>query len=289
MSDNKIPLNRALLWILVATLLISGSAFMGWLYFLHVRERRLHDDQYRIVAIIQSTPQADALKTVYLAELLNLSLDRPMNLYQFNAKEAIQTLLGNPLIKSAAVKKILPGTLYIHYQMRIPVAYVGDLANTVIDEEGYLFPFRPFFTPKRLPSVYLGLEKEVCRWGSCLKDYPSLRLALYLLHQFELLKQDQFNIKQLDVTQALADSYGQRQVVMMIEESSQEGANSPQPPIFLRLSSDRTVQDLANFRTLMFACIEKKNEGFGKVKVQGHQAMIIDLRIPHLAFIKPDS
>ena len=100
MTTTKMPFSRSLIWILVSTLLISGSAFMGWLYFLHVKERRLHDDQYRIVAIIQSTPQADALKTLYLAELLGLSLDRPINLYQFNAKEAAQTLLSHPLIKN---------------------------------------------------------------------------------------------------------------------------------------------------------------------------------------------
>ena len=108
MFQNKIPLSRAILLILVTILLVSGVAFMGWLYFLQVRERRLNDEQYQIVAIIQSTPQGDVLKTAYLAELLDLSMDHPINLYQFDVKKGIKTLLANPLIKSASIKKILP-------------------------------------------------------------------------------------------------------------------------------------------------------------------------------------
>lgn len=284
MIDDKMPFSRALLWILVSTLCISGSAFTGWLYFLHIRERRLHDDQYHIVAIIQSTPQADALKTVYLAELLNLSLDQPINLYQFNAKEAVQILLNQPLIKSASVKKILPGTLFIHYEMRTPIAYVGDFANTMVDEEGYLFPFYPFFTPKRLPTLYVGLEKEECKWGSCLLENFSLKLAFSILRQFEQLPQDHLSIKQLDVSQAQADSYGQRQIVLLIGENLSQSRSSDSG-IYLRLSSDHYVQDLANFRTLQTSLFAKQESCLTKVTAQ-KQPLIIDLRIPHLAFIK---
>jgi hypothetical protein len=286
MNDSKMPLSRALLWILVSTLFISGSAFMGWLYFLHLKERRIHDEQYHIVAIIQSTPLADALKTVYLAEILDLSLDRPINLYQFNTSEAVQILLRHPLIKSATIKKILPGTLYIDYQMRVPVAYVGDLSNTAIDEEGYLLPFRPFFTPKRLPTLYLGLEKKECQWGNCLKNLPSLTLAFGLLEQFKELKEEKYNLKQVDVMQALADSYGQRQVILMVEECVQEDNSSAKRQIYLRLSSDHTEQDLTNFRTLMNVEFEKKDVLFAKANAQDHHPIIIDFRIPHLAFIK---
>ena len=154
---------------------------MGWLYFLHLKERRMQDDQYRIVAIVQSTPQADSLKTAYLAEILDLSLDRPANLYQFDSDEGVLTLLSNSLIKEASIRKIHPGTLLISYQMRTPVAYVGEYANTVIDEEGVLFPFRPFFTPKRLPVLYLGIDDEKCKWGNCLKEEPSLKTAFSIL------------------------------------------------------------------------------------------------------------
>jgi hypothetical protein len=280
MNESKMPFSRSILWILVSTLLISGSAFMGWLYYLHVRERRLHDDQYHIVAIIQSTPQTDSLKSVYLAELLDLSLDRPTNLYQFNTKKGIQILLSNPLIKKAMIKKILPGTLFIHYQMRVPVAYIGDLANTVIDEEGVLFPFRPFFTPKRLPTIYLGLNTDECHWGRCLIEYASVNLSFSILKQCEY-QLGNFKIKQLDVAQAQADSYGQRQIVLVLEGNGKEEMLSTQPLIFLRLSSDHYAQELASFRTLQSANVENQ-----AIQMKDDQSVVIDLRIPHLAFIK---
>lgn len=286
MIDNKMPFSRSLLWILVTTLLISGSAFMGWLYFLHNRDRRLHDDQYRIVAIIQSTPHADALKTLYLAELLDLSLDRPINLYQFNINNGVLALLKNPLIKNASIKKILPGTLFIHYELRLPFAYVGDVTNTVIDQEGYLFPFRPFFTPKHLPTIYLGLSEGACKWGNCLKDEPSVNLAFSILREIEQLPQKNLHIKQLDVTQAQSDSYGQRQVVLVTEEKRQDKTSSSNPLIFLRLSTNHIAQDLTNFQTLRNELF-KKNEGLlAKLQKESSQALIVDLRIPHLAFIK---
>lgn len=282
MVDSKMPVSRAILWILLSTLFISGSAFMGWLYYLHVRELRLHDEQYRIVALVQSTPQADALKTMYLAELLDLSLDRPVNLYQFNIREATKTLLNHPLIKEATVKKILPGTLYIDYCIRTPLAFVGDFANTAIDEEGYLFPFRPFFTPKRLPTIYLGLNAEECQWGSCLQSLTSVQAAFDLLRQFECLEQEKFYVKQLDVTQAQADSYGKRQIVMTLEENAlDKNSNEFNSLIILRLSQDHTEQDLVNFRSLQAELDEKKEKLLGK-----DQPIIIDFRIPHLAFIR---
>jgi tetratricopeptide (TPR) repeat protein len=280
MGRDRMPFSRALLWILVSTLLISGSAFMGWLHYLHVRERRLQDEQYRIVAIVQSTPQAEALKTVYLAELLDLSLDRPKNLYQFSAREAEKKLVACPLIKRAVVKKILPGTLYIEYDRRLPVAYLGDYTNTAIDEEGYLFPFRPFFTPKRLPTIYLGLDQEGMKWGNCLQALPSLQLALDILRQFAEMSQESFHIKQLDLSQAQADSDGQRQVVLVLEELGREWTQSSSYPIYLRLSPDHYQQDLKNFRTLY------KVLGQQRVK---EETWVIDLRIPHLAFLKRGS
>lgn len=275
------PFNRALIWILVSTLLISGSALMGWLYYLHMRERRLHDDQYRLVAIVQSTPQAEALKTVYLAEILDLSLDRPVNLYQFSAKEAENILLAHPLIKKAMVKKILPGTIYIDYETRFPAAYLGDYLNTAIDEEGYLFPFHPFFTPKRLPVIYLGLDQQKIAWGSCLKE-QMLQLTWDVLREFDQLQLPQFYLKQLDMTQAYAESYGQRQIVLIVEDINQDwrqaiDANSQ---VYLRLNTEDYAQSLRNFRTLYLASFQQP-----ALYLEGQPA-IIDLRIPHLAFIK---
>lgn len=276
---NIIPVGRAILWILVTTLLITGSTFMGWLYYLYVKERRLNNDQYRIVALVQSTSQTVSLKSSYLAEILDLSFDCPVNLDQFNVKEAQQLLLANPLIKEAVIKKILPGTIYVHYEMRTPHAFAGEFANTVIDKEGILFPFHSFFTPKRLPTLFFGMQKGKNAWGVCLKDHAEVKLAFDLMEQFQRLDNAHFILKNIDVSSMNAGSFGHREVILTLEgsEEGKGGSNQEQEKkqlLYLRLNPDRTWQDLVNFSSMQ-----------KELDLQQKKIGVIDFRIPRLAFI----
>lgn len=291
MPESKIPISRAILWILVSTLLISGSIFMGWLYFLQAREKKLNDDQYRIVALVQSNKEPDALKTAYLAQLLFLSIDRPINLYRFDAKMGARILLQCPLVKKAVIKKIPPGTLYVDYEMRKPLALIGDFANGAIDEEGHLFPFQPFFTPKRVSTIYLGLSANSllgsAKWGSCLSDLPSLQLAFSILRKLEFAPLEGFQLKWIDVSEAFADSFGRRQIVLVLEEES--GRQRMASMIYLRLNPDLVEQNLANFRTLSDSLKEEGPSEKNASLLKGDpkdRSLVIDFRIPHLAFIK---
>lgn len=269
-NHDQIPLGKALLWIFLWTMAISGSAWMGWLYYLHLNHAKMSNDEYRIIAIIQSTPQSEGLKTVYLAELLNLSLDRPVNLYQFNTSEAERLLLASPLIKAVTLKKIHPGTLYIDYQIRTPVAFLADYTNTAIDEEGYLFPVSPFYTPKKLPTIYLGLEDLEKNWGMTLIDDPRMQLALDVIKATH----DGLLVKKIDVSQSFADSDGQRQIILGIEEASQF--------FLLRLHSEEYKQNIANYLVL------RENLFQNNADVGSGKTSIIDFRVPHLAFIKKE-
>lgn len=273
LAEKKIPLSHALLWILFSTLLISGSAFMGWLYYLHLKDRRLNDDQYRIVAIIQKSSQKEALKTMYLAELLGLSINKPANLYQFDVREGERKLMASPLIKKATIKKIRPGTLFIDYQMRTPVAYLENYTNTAIDEEGFLFPFRPFFTPKKLPAFYLSLEEEA-KWGESLSNRLHLNLAFNVLKSLESLKDCNVQIKRIDVSQAYEDSFGNRQIVVVLKEKDGHGEKCAET--YLRLNTEKYAQNLVNYVTLSRRV---ENKFADEIK-------LIDLRIDHLAFVK---
>jgi hypothetical protein len=282
---EKLPMSRALLRIFLSTLMISGLAWMAWLYHLQLRGKHIQDEQYQIVAVVQSSAFNENLKTVYLAELLNLSVDRPQNLYQFSLEKGRKRLLRSPLIKTVNLKKIIPGTIYVDYAVRLPIAYLGDYTNTAIDAEGYLLPFSPFFTPKKIPIFYLGLENMDYRWGSSLKSHAGLQLALEVYASLKnVFKSDVINIKQVDVSQAFADSYGKRQIVVLIEEILHfplEGKNQALvKPYFLRLSTDQYAQNLANYYALRQYLFEQIKDA-NVLKPD-----IIDLRIAHLAFIK---
>ncbi len=276
MEQKKLPFKKALLWILLSTLLVSGSTSAGIYLYHTLRESRISDDKYHIVAIVQTGSDKEALKTVYLAELLDLSIDQPVNLYRFNTEDAQSKLLASPLIKSAEVKKINPGTIYVDYTIRKPVAYLGDYSNTAIDTEGVVFPFKPFFTPKKLPEIYLGLtDEDTIQWGAKQQGHRAeLALTLFSIISSNYCTENH-HLRQIDVSKADAESYGQREIVVIMEEQIKKGDTICHCPRILRLDTKNITQALANYMVLNDYLREQEDV----------YPVVIDLRIPQLAFI----
>lgn len=263
----KLSPYKAWFWIALSTLLISGPATIGCWYYLN-RASQLDDDQYRIIAIVQTTADKEVLKTVYLAELLYLSVDCPTNLHRFNAEEARQRLLNSVVIKEASIKKVLPGTIYVDYTMRKPIAYLEDYTNTAIDEEGVLFPVSPFFTPKNLPKIRLGInEVNHNVWGTCYRNHRAFQCVLELLKKN--WQDEGLSIKFIDVSRTTLPSYGKREMILAFEKG---GGNPLEPVCFLRLNANDYTKGLVSYRNLIEHLKERK-------------AAIIDLRIPNLALV----
>ncbi len=285
---EKIPLKNAIGMIIITTCMISGSASVFFAYFKYIQEQRIHDHRYEIQAIIQASNEKEPLKTVYLAELLNLSVSKPTNIYRFNTRLAEHQLTSSPLIKKAEVKKIYPGTIHVHYISRVPIAFLVDYANTAIDNEGVIIPIKPFFTPKILPEIYLGLESESATYAL---GYPiktrQLSLAKGLLNYLTRnICSDTCQLKRIDVSHAYASSYGQKQIIVVLEEKIEKIKNKrsvlSHHVRILRLTSDNYEQELKNYLVLQNYLAEKiKPTNSDKM-----QSNVIDLRIPQLGFIK---
>lgn len=293
MNENKLPIRKAVLWLVLSTCLISGSAALALLYYRHVKELYASDDAYKIVALVQATPDAEALKTVYLTELLGLSVDNPSNLYRFNSKDARRKLLASPLIKEAKVKKIRPGMVYVDYVMRKPIAFLVDYNNTAIDSEWVTLPFKPFFTPKRLPEIYLGIaesdSKEGGEWGASLQGQRvDLAKSIYS-HIMENYIDDNTHLRRIDVSNAYAESCGQRQIVVILEERminyGEKGSALVHFQRILRLSTDRYKDGLANYFVLQPELLLKNNveakEGLSTIEMP---PTVVDLRLSQLAY-----
>lgn len=283
-DQDNIFHSRSYLWIFLWTMAISGSAWLGWLYYIHLRESRQQDSQYKIVAIVQSHREGEGLKTGYLAELLKLSVDVPTNLYQFDVTEGEKRLLSSPVIKESKIQKIRPGTLFVQYQMRTPIGYLGDYTNTAFDSEGILFPFTPFFTPKKIPTIILGIDQMDMGWGSSLKNDEKLQMALLVMkHVQHLIKNQPYFLNMIDVSKAFSDSEGQRQIVISLEGSrgiEQDGIASIKVISYLlRLNPDHYEKGINNFMTLRDHMESKK-------LYEDQPQLIVDLRLEHLAFIK---
>jgi hypothetical protein len=300
-----LPLTHALAWIVGSTLVFSGFSYMGMKHYFKQQRHTRADPQLFIRSIIQTGPQKEALKTEYLAELMGVSANRLEHVREFDLEKAAQRLLLSPLISQAEVKCIEPATLYIDYTVRQPIAWLEDYTNVVFDKEGYPFPFSPFFTPKKLPAIYLGLgpfgetssdpDREVAQWHAPLKGkYFALALDI-LKHVTDPKVEGLFLIKRIDVSNAFAESAGTREIVILTEDVISKRIDGKDVelcvPRILRLSSKNYPQELGNYLKLREQLLEEEAKftppvAGGTAAAVRLPEKIIDFRIQKLAFIE---
>ncbi len=230
------------------SLLCIGSFYFTLSYF---ESRELPKVPIKIIA--QTGPLKEGLKTDYLAEILELSANQPKSM----EIEEVETILReSPLIKKVSASYLSPDTLYIDYTLRSPTFALIDLENVALDLEGYLFPLSPYFTPKKLPELYLGLI-EVPPWSLPLRR-EEVALANHL---YALLGK---RVKRIDLSRSNENSLGRREMIVILEYPG--GICHT-----LRLSPKRYEEELRNYQRF-------------QKKVQD-QRLIIDLRVPHLAYV----
>lgn len=295
LTPKRFTLVRALLWIFSSAVVLNALAFgfiKGYQYW---KRTCTVDFRVPIKAIVQTGPQREALKTSYLAELLGLSIDQPILSCDFDLKKAKNALLASPVIKEAEIKFKEPGVLYIDYTIRQPVCFLHDYENTALDAEKVPFPFIPFFTPKKLPEIYLGLNEEIT-WNRPIEG-EKIDLAFDLL---KILKGpilcDLFNVKRIDVSLAFEKSFGRREVVIVTEDQlifTHKGSEIQFVfPRLLRLTKKNYSQELSNYLKLREQLLEKEqmklNFPEGDEKIVIYPEKVIDFRIPQLAFIDGD-
>lgn len=294
-----LPLTHALAWIIGSAFLISGSSYAVFKHYLKTRQQTVHDPQLAIRFIVQTGPQKEALKTEYLAELLNLSADRPCGARSLDLVKAKELLLKSPLISRAEVKLLSPNTLYVDYTIRQPIAWLEDYENAVLDKEGFAFPFSPFFSPKNLPAIYLGLNSFgsshfKANWGASLKG-KQFDLALEILTIVTDAKiADLFSVKRIDVSNAFAESYGVREIVVLTEDSLFYNVNGKGLlcilPRILRLSTKNYAQELGNYLKLRQQLLSEERKTIavpeGATSPLRLREKVIDFRLQKLAFIQ---
>ena len=279
---------RAIAYLISSTLVTLIVSLTGFVLWKKHQKGRLQSEAYRITAIIQTGLEKDALPTAYLAEILGLSVDKPTQLYALNVKKAEALLLSSPLIANAKIKRMPPSTLYIDYEVRRPVCSLADFQNIALDREGHLFPITPFLSPKKLPEIYLGLTS----WPGWHLKSPGLTLALEILRFLETVPWTEgLRIQRIDVSNAFASSLGTREVVLTTEEevsfTKEDGEIVCYFPKILRLAPKDYETQLNHFFTLRRAMIKDYKNQLTALKTGGKFApRIIDLRIPHLAFVE---
>lgn len=290
---KKLTLSQSLLWIFFSAVAINAIAYTGIKGVLFWKKMRGIDHRVPIKAIVQTGPQKEALKTGYLAELLDLSIDKPTLSSDFDVKEADKKLVESPVIKEAKVKIKEPGILYIDYTTRQPIALLLDYENVALDQEGCPFPVAPFFTPKKLPEIYLGMEEEL-EWNRPITG-EKIELAFALLEMINgPIVGDLFNVKRIDVSSACEMSYGRREIVLFAQDEIYIPFQGKEVrfviPRILRLPTKKYAQELGNYLKFREQRLEKEKAEL-KLPKEGQTivqcpTVTIDLRISQLAFIE---
>jgi len=265
-NSNKMSVFRSICWILASVVIVSGSSAVGLLFYQHSKKQKQEDEKYSIVALVQASAEREQLKNVYIAELLDLSIDKAQNLYKFSIVEAQKKLEKCSLFKQVNLKKISPGTVFVNYVIRQPVAFIGDFTNTAIDREGVLIPFKPFFSPKKLPTIIFGKdsysEMDTGQlWGNRISTEKT-SLAYSLIKQFR--EKDEYSVSSIDLSRIDSESFGKREIIVKVDSHCLGST-------FIRLNS-RNNQD--SFSKLY----EITNVLKGKI-------LVLDLRIDNLALI----
>jgi hypothetical protein len=252
------------------TLIISGTAWALWGSYFYFMWSRGHDSGYALQALVQTGEEKEALSTTFLAELLGLSKDSQVNLYRLNLKKLEEKLLQFPLIKRASVSRIPPSSLFIDYEIRKPIMFYGDVANTALDNERVLIPFSPFFSPKHLPTLYLGVA-NLSKWGEKVSNSQAdLGFSLYELLKAEFL-QEGFVIKTIDVSRSALESKGACQAVVILARPS-EGSQ-----FVLILDPYGYQEGIKGFKTIWKA---------RRDLLVPQQSHIMDLRVANLAYLR---
>ena len=262
-STQRLSPAHACLWIALSLLLVTGPAALLLVYSKHLRQKQLYDYTYWITTIAQNGP----LSSIYLAELIALSVDRPTNLYALSRGEAERRLMLSPLIVRAHVKHVAPATLVIDYAIRKPVAKLRDFSNSALTEDGVVIPYAPFFADMELPEVYLGLTAVSPLWGTKIDD--KARLLLVTLQQ--LLQS--VDVAMIDLSHRDEKSCGQSQLIITLRDEAVGGT------LFLRLSVERFEEEITRY-------LRTKDRELAPHITQGVGDLIVDMRIEDLALIR---
>lgn len=253
---TMLPVRTALLWIWGSTIVFSGGVVLALSLKQKWNSDIRNNPKFLIQSMIQKCTSVESLSTDYLAECLGLSLDSSFTIFDHSAAELAESLEASPLIKSVVVSKILPSTLHVEYTLRQPIAILHDYQNTVVDEEGVLFPLQPFRTPKLLPEIVLGDNLE-----------QKMPFALELVTE---LKRDVWpkpikGVRRIDLTRFDTPRLSRREIILVFNCESDK-------LVFLRLSTRDWKRGLDQFL---------------KVPSEIFSQQVFDMRLPNVAYVTP--
>lgn len=214
--EGKLPLTRALFYILLSVVILWGTLFGAWWYHGYILEKRQKNAAFQLRMLLSSSKTQDSLTTSQLAALLGLSEDLP-NIYCIDLDLAKQTLESYPAIKSAKVVRIRPSALFVDYELRSPYFRLLDFENMAVDSEGYPFYLYPIFTPKKIPEVYLGLQN--ISWAT-VREQKEFILAIDVAEFIRNEYPKELRLLRIDTHNIQNASCGAQEIVLVFKDGN---------------------------------------------------------------------
>ena len=162
--------------------------------------------------LIQKTPTLNALSPRFFSDYLGLCPNgRPLLLKKLDQLKIQKKLQEFPVFKTIQSELTHGGELIVSYELRKPLYILKDYDNLGLDQEGVIIPITPYYSPKKLPEVYLGLDKVT--WNKKHK----IEYAHQIVSYFNKYRLDIFNIKLIDLSLLDHAIPAYREVVLTVE------------------------------------------------------------------------
>jgi hypothetical protein len=268
---KKLSLAQSLLWILCITIVLNGGAIFFILYSKKELSKKQALGNYVINSLIQEGPVSESLKSVYLQEALGLSVDKDKNIYLYDLKEARDSLLKLPVIDFVFLKKEFPSSLFVSYSLRQPIAYLGDFEDLFVDSQQVPIPQQPFYSPKKLPEIYLNDEKEDVVWHHPLKGAKWYQ-AYFLLNFINEIGFGS-DLQSIDMRNYQHENFGAQQIVLVFKHFLEDKDKL----VYLRLPCKKTEVFLKKFLLMKEQVLEMSSS----------QDIVIDLRFEDTYLVAP--
>jgi len=214
--------------------------------------------------LIQKTPTSQALSARFFSDYLGLSPGGRFQILQKLDLSKIQKKLEEfPIFKHVHAEFTPIGELLVSYELRKPVLALKDYAQLGVDAEGMIVPIAPYYSPKRLPEVYLGLK--TIEWNRAQQVNQALDIMAYFDHH----ALETFTLKLIDLSRLTHSIPSHREIIVTISIFNKNH--------YLRLNPQHVDRALHRYMRLFKEA---------KLKNQLHESIIFDARITKFATLK---
>lgn len=222
-QEERISVKKAVTIVFISMVVVASLFFAATFYYKMVRRSSIKSKDNHIIAIASRSQTSTKLSNQLLAELLNLSVDRPVNIYHFNCRARQDVLKSFPVFASVEVKSYPPSVVFVDYRLRKPRFLIGDIENMAVDAEGVFFPLAPFYPKLELPNLFLSKsfsqatkEKQL----ALAKDIEDLFEVMATAKGFKLYSIDLHNVYAASSKEITLTLQGNEQYLLRLSSKS---------------------------------------------------------------------